>query len=113
MSLSAANDELNDLRRLDPQAVGAVFDRYYPDVYRFVCYRLSDETVAEDIASEAFVRLLETVKAGRSPQTNLKAWLLATASHIVVDHLRTSYRRPTAELSETFPDGCRHSVCIT
>ena len=104
MALPAQN-ELDDLQRLDPQAISAAYDRYFPEVYRFVRYRLNDEHVAEDIASDVFVRMLEAVRAGRGPQTNLKAWLLATASHIVIDHLRKSYRRPESELPESIPDG--------
>jgi RNA polymerase sigma-70 factor, ECF subfamily len=104
MSLPDQN-ELETLRHLDPQTIGAVYDRYFSEVYRFVRYRLSDEHTAEDIASDVFVRLLEAVKTGRGPQTNLKAWLLATASHVVTDHLRKAYRRPESELSETVPDG--------
>ena len=104
MSLPEQN-EVESLQCLDPQAIGAVYDRYFPEVYRFVRYRLSDEHIAEDIASDVFVRLLEAVKAGRGPQTNLKAWLLATAAHIVTDHLRKAYRRPESDLPETMPDG--------
>jgi RNA polymerase sigma-70 factor (ECF subfamily) len=105
MTLSTSQTELDALRRLDRQAIGAVYDSYYPDVYRFVRYRLNDETAAEDIASEVFVRLLEAIKSGHAPQTNLKAWLLGTASHIVTDHFRQAYRRPVDELPETLPDG--------
>jgi RNA polymerase sigma-70 factor, ECF subfamily len=104
MPANSEQTELDALRRLDPQGISAVFDRYYPDVFRFVRYRLNDELVAEDIASDVFVRLLEATKTGRGPQSNLKAWLLATASHIVVDKLRQKYRRPTETLSETFAD---------
>ena len=104
MSLPEQN-ELVSLKHLDPQAIGAIYDRYFSEVYRFVRYRLNDEHVAEDIASDVFVRLLEAVKTGRGPQTNLKAWLLATASHIVTDHLRKTYRRPESDLPETMPDG--------
>jgi RNA polymerase sigma-70 factor, ECF subfamily len=98
-------NELESLQHLDPQAIGAVYDRYFAEVYRFVRYRLNDEHTAEDIASDVFVRLLEALKTGRGPQTNLKAWLLATASHIVTDHLRRAYRRPESDLPETMPDG--------
>ena len=105
MSLPLDPHELHGLQRLDPQVIGAVYDRYYPDVYRFVRYRLGDEVAAEDIASDVFVRLLEAIKAGHAPQTNLKAWLLGTASHIVTDHFRRGYRRPTVELSDALPDG--------
>lgn len=96
--------ELESLQRLDPQAISAVYDRYFPEVFKFVRYRLSDEHLAEDIASDVFIRLLEAIKAGRAPQTSLKAWLLGTASHIVTDHLRKTYRRPESELPETMPD---------
>jgi RNA polymerase sigma-70 factor (ECF subfamily) len=97
-------DELENLKRLDPQTIGAIYDRYFSDVYRFVCYRLNDEQVAEDISSDVFMRLLEAVRNGRGPQTNVKAWLLATASHIVIDYFRKAYRRPESELPESLPD---------
>ncbi|GAB4501027.1 MAG: hypothetical protein Fur0035_05680 [Anaerolineales bacterium] len=97
-------DELDGLRRLDARIVGAIYDRYFPEVFRFVRYRLNDETLAEDIASDTFVRLLEATQRGRGPDSNLRAWLLSTASHIITDHLRKSYRRPTEALSDEQPD---------
>lgn len=96
--------ELEGLKNLDSQIIGAVFDRYFPDVYRFVYYKLNDEQVAEDISSDVFVRLLEAIEKHRGPKDNIKGWLLATASHAVADHLRRAYRRPTETLIETMPD---------
>lgn len=95
---------LDGLKNLDSQIIGAIYDKYFPDVYRYVRYRLSDEQVAEDIASDVFVRLLEAAQNQRGPQTNLKAWLLSTASHAVIDHLRQVYRRPAEELPEDLLD---------
>lgn len=96
--------ELEGLKNLDSQIIGAVFDRYFPDVYRFVYYKLNDEQVAEDISSDVFVRLLEAIEKHRGPKDNIKGWLLATASHAIADHLRQAYRRPTEALLETMPD---------
>lgn len=95
---------LEGLRQLDAQIVGAVYDHYFPEIHRYVLYRLNDEHLAEDLASDVFVRLLEAARARRGPETNLKAWLLATASHVVTDHLRRSYRRPVEHLSEELLD---------
>ena len=103
-TLSEIQTELNSLRKLDPQAIGTIYDRYFQDVYRFVLYRLNNENLAEDIASDVFLRLLEAVKKKRGPKKNLKAWLLSTASHIVADHHRRHYRRPTAEMPEDLVD---------
>lgn len=96
--------ELDGLRSLNPQVISVVYDRYFPDVYRYVYFRLGDQQLAEDIASDVFVRLLEAVKSRGGPNTNLKGWLISTASNVVADHLRRKYRRPTEALSDEMPD---------
>ena len=95
---------VNRLGSLDAQAIGAVYDQYFSEVYRYVLYRVGDQILAEDIASDVFIRLLEAVKIGRGPDSNLKGWLIGTASHVVMDHLRKKYRRPEEEIPESFPD---------
>src|SRR5512136_1961103 len=75
--------EMEGLRALDPQAFSAVYTQYFPVVYRFARYRLGDEHQAEDIANDVFIRLLEACRRRRGPETNVWAWLLATASHAV------------------------------
>jgi RNA polymerase sigma-70 factor (ECF subfamily) len=92
--------ELDGLHRLESQAVAAVYDRYFPEVYRYVRYRLGDEILAEDIASDVFMRLLEAERRRRGPDKNLRGWLIGTANHMVNDHLRHKYRRPQVQLDE-------------
>ena len=104
MPLMDDDRALEGLQNLDQQAVGAIYDKYFSEIYRYVLYRIGDTTLAEDIASDVFVRLLESVQSSRPPQTNLKGWLIGTASHIVTDHLRKKYRRPEEEISESLPD---------
>lgn len=93
--LSVLGTEFNDLlrraRRLEPDALAQIHDRYYPEVYRYVRFRLQDERVCEDIASEVFLRLLDALHKQKGPEQNLHGWLLGTASHLVIDHLRRSY----------------------
>ena len=92
------------LRADDSQVIGAIYDKYFAEVYRYVRYRLNDAHVAEDIASEVFVRFLEALRQRRGPQSNLRAWLISTAAHIVTDHMRRSYRRPVEALPEDILD---------
>jgi RNA polymerase sigma-70 factor (ECF subfamily) len=92
------------VRKLDPQVIGAIYDQHFPEVYRYVRYRVNDDVLAEDIASDVFMRLLEAVQKQQGPQSNLKGWLFATASNTVNDYLRRQYRRPTEELPEWLPD---------
>jgi RNA polymerase sigma-70 factor (ECF subfamily) len=96
--------DLEKLSRLDPQVIGAVYDRYFSEVYRYVLYRVGDQKTAEDIASDVFVRLLESAEKGRSPDSNLKAWLISTASHAAADQFRKKYRKPEETISDSLPD---------
>lgn len=93
--------ELDSLRRLESQAVAAVYDHYFPEVYRYVRYRLGDEILAEDITSEVFFRLLKAERVRHGPSKNIRGWLIGTANNIVNDHLRHKYHRPLVQLEET------------
>ena len=42
MSLDNESHVMADLRKLDAQAVGAIYDKYFPEVYRYVRYRFND-----------------------------------------------------------------------
>lgn len=104
MSVYDENSTLNGLRNLDSQSIGVIYDKYFVEVYRYIRYRVSDDAIAEDIASDVFVRMLEAVQKGQGPQSNLKGWLIATASNVVNDHFRRRYRRPTEELKDSMSD---------
>ncbi|MEW6084499.1 MAG: sigma-70 family RNA polymerase sigma factor [Chloroflexota bacterium] len=104
--MSEFNDSqaLIGLRNLDSQAVGAIYDQYFSEIYRYIRYRVDDDSLAEDLASDVFMRLLEAVNKRQGPQSSLKGWLIATASNAVNDHLRKQYRRPETELPESMTD---------
>jgi RNA polymerase sigma-70 factor (ECF subfamily) len=104
MPIQDDKQELDGLHQFDPQVISEIYDRYFPYVFGYVRYRLSDIVQAEDITSDVFMRLLEAVRNGKGPESNIKAWLLSTASHAVNDHHRKAYRRPTEEINEFTPD---------
>jgi len=98
--MTDSSPDVDYLRNLDSQAVSLVYDRYFPEVFRYVRYRLGDEGLSEDIASEVFFRLLKAVKDRRGPERNLRGWLIGTAHHMVTDHLRRKYRHPVEAISD-------------
>ncbi len=91
---------IRQARQLDPHTLAAIHDQFYPVVYRYARYRLQDEQICEDISGEVFLRLLNALDQGKGPTTNLRAWLIGTASHLVNDHLRERYRHPQDSLEE-------------
>ena len=46
--------------------------------------------------------MLKALKCGRMPAVNLRGWLIGTARHMVIDHLRREYRHPSETISEGF-----------
>lgn len=65
------------------------FDRHYPALYRYL-YRLTgDEDVAEDVAQESFIRLLEN----EVPESSVQSWLFTVGTNLVRDRARTRERR--------------------
>jgi RNA polymerase sigma-70 factor (ECF subfamily) len=94
---------LTGLRDLDPQAITKIHETYFPAVYRYARYRTGDDAVAEDLASETFIRLLEALHAGRGPRSSLRGWLMGTVSNLVNDYFRVVYNKPAETLQETLP----------
>jgi len=94
------DDTLTRARRLDSNALAQIHDRYYPEVYRYVRYRLDDQQACEDITSEVFLRFLDALHRKRGPTKSLRGWLMGTASNLVNDHLRHHYARPIENLED-------------
>lgn len=91
---------LQRAKQFEPQALTAIHDALYPQVFRYVSYRVDDPHTCEDITSEVFLRLLKALKKEDLTIDNLRAWLLGTAHHLVQDFYRKSYRRPVASLAD-------------
>ncbi len=77
-----------------------IYQRYAPDVFRFALYLSGDRALAEDITSEAFIRLWASDEAIRL-QT-VKAYLFAIARHLYIDDRRAARRR--AEMGSLIPE---------
>ena len=87
----ASDDLLARARRLEADALVQIHNKYYPELYRYVRFRLEDAQVCEDITAEVFLRLLDALDNGRGPNQKLRGWLFGTASNLVNDHLRQRY----------------------
>ncbi len=95
-------ETLSRAKRFDIATLAEIHDLYYPQVYRYVCYRLGENQVCEDIASEVFLRLLDALHRRGGPRQNLRGWLFGTASNLVNDHLRGLYRRQVESLDQGY-----------
>lgn len=99
-NLMKSESSLTRTKNPDIGTLSAIHDQFYPVVYRYVHFRLENQQVCEDIAGEVFLRLLTAVQHKDAAIQNMKGWLLGTASHLINDHLRRRYARPTENLDD-------------
>ena len=99
--------DLKKLRSLDPETITQIHRLYFADVYRYARYRLSEDTRAEDIASETFIQLLEAVHRGKGPRTSIRGWLMRTTSNLVNNYYRKKYVDRNTELTDDIPSAAK------
>jgi RNA polymerase sigma-70 factor, ECF subfamily len=87
----------------DPEAFTRLYDGYVERVYRFVYFRVSDDTVTEDLVSQIFLKAwqnLDRYKIGASP---FIAWIYAIARNAVIDHYRSKKESVSLDEAITLP----------
>jgi RNA polymerase sigma-70 factor, ECF subfamily len=77
--------------------LGEIYDTHAARIFRYIYHRLGDQTLAEDLTSDVFVRYLH---AGKQPD-NVSAFLYRIAHNLIVDYLRRN--PPTQRLEENVP----------
>ncbi len=101
--------------RGEPTAIGRLYDAYVAPLYRFCLARVGNETDAEDLTEEIFLKVMRAVGGfewrplplggdgeERSP---FRAWIFRIARNHVVSHYRRTASRPTAgEVPEWIED---------
>jgi len=74
----------------DAEAFGLIYDAYVDVVFRYVYFRIHDKHLAEDFASETFVRALRRIDSVSFQGRDICAWLITIARNIIRDHLKSS-----------------------
>ena len=77
-----------------------LWNDYSSRLLAFIRGRVDDETEADDILQEVFLRV-HTGLCCREAVGNLESWIYRVTRNLVIDHYRR--RRPVGELSQTIP----------
>jgi RNA polymerase sigma-70 factor (ECF subfamily) len=101
---------LDAARAGEGPAVEALYRRYAPAVLAWHRARVSDQHLAEDLTSEAFLAVLRALPGYQGGPEALAGWIFTLVRRDLVDHLRRVQRRPetlveiTEDLGGTAPD---------
>jgi RNA polymerase sigma-70 factor (ECF subfamily) len=89
--------------RADPEALGALYDRYVDRIYNYIYHRVGQVDLAEDLTAQVFARMLEAIREGRAWRTSFSGWIYRIAHNLVIDYYRRRGRAAFVELEEATP----------
>lgn len=79
----------------DPQAFAETYDAFADQIFRFILFKVSDEEIAKDLTSEAFLKIWKGLTSPKSANVkHLRAYLYTTARRLVIDHYRSKGAKP-------------------
>ncbi len=94
------DSELIDrLHRRDPGGLASAYDRYGKAAYSLFVRITRNESVAEDLVQELFIRLWNRSREFDSSRGALGVWLLSIARNMAIDYVRSAQGRFAARSS--------------
>jgi len=92
--MEAAITDLMHEERADPSGFEGLYRSHAPGVYRYLCRRMGDAAVAEDVLHDVFIIALRTMHRYR-PRAGVPVhhWLLRIATNAANRELRRDLRR--------------------
>src|ERR1700728_1519600 len=95
---SADSQIIERLHRRDPEGLAAAYDRYGRTAYALFVRIIHDQTAAEDLVQELFLRLWNRSREFDSNKGALGVWLLSIARNMAIDYVRSAQSRFSSRL---------------
>lgn len=93
-------DLIQRAQQFEDSALTWLYQTYYPKVYNYAFLHLGDPAMAEDLASDVMVKVLESLKDYRFRGVPFAAWVFRIAHNRVIDVHRRRKRRGEVDLKE-------------
>lgn len=82
----------------DQAALGALYDRFQRDIYRFIAHLIRGDSLVDDFVQNTFLEAHRSAPRFRGDSA-VKTWLFGIAANLVRQHRRTEQRREKASVS--------------
>ena len=97
-------DEESLVRRAqqrDNEAFTQLYENYFNKIYRYVVFKIGNNTEAEDVTQQVFVNALRSISSFKWKGFPFSAWLFRIAHNQVVDYLRKKTKHPTVPIDDS------------
>jgi len=78
---------------IDPEAFAKIYDYYFTRVYNYVRSRVNRSSMADDLTSQIFERVLFKLDKFHPERGSFRTWLFTIAHNIITDYLRNQEKQ--------------------
>lgn len=87
----------------DERAFELLLGRHQQKIYTSIYLFVKDQSLAEDIFQEVFIKIIDTLRKGKyNHEGKFLQWAMRIAYNMCVDYFRRNKRRPQVSPTETF-----------
>ena len=100
---------ISNFKNGNEKALAILIERHQKEIFTFIFYKLMDETLANDIFQDTFMKIIITLKEGRyKEEGKFVLWAKRIAHNLVIDHFRLKAKHN--KVSETSYDNEEFSI---
>ena len=74
-----------------------IYDQYLPLVFHYMCYKVGNIQLAEDLTAITFEKAWKSKHRFRKSKGTVQSWLFGIARHVVADHFRKPFREESLD----------------
>lgn len=82
----------------EAEAFGLLYDRYQPQIYRFIYLKVGHREEAEDLTHQVFINAWQNIENYEFRKFPLSSWLYRIARNQVIDHYRANKNKKEQSL---------------
>ncbi len=87
----------------DEKSFEVLLNRHKQKIYTSIYLFVKDQSLAEDIFQEVFIKIIDTLRKGKyNHEGKFLQWAMRISYNMCVDYFRRSKRRPQVSPTETF-----------
>lgn len=84
--------ETNDTQKMVNEFT-KIYKQYYKRVFKYICYRINDQHMAEELCSQVFEKIIEKYNSFSGDEKTLESWIFTIARNTVTDYYRTKEKK--------------------
>jgi len=80
--------------------IGHLYEQYYDRIVRYIFVRINDQSEAENLAGDVFLRALKSLDSYKGRKEQMQVWLFRIAHNLVVDYVRKMSKRKDISIDD-------------